>query len=352
MIICYFGNYNREYSRNAVLMQGLREQGVTIHECHTRKGGLKKFVSLYVQHKKIKRSGYDAMIVGFSGYSVMWFAKLLTCKPIIFDAFTSLYLSDIIDRKKHSPRSIYARYLRLLEKISYKLADKILYDTQSHIDYVTQEYSLSKEKLVRIFVGSREDVFSPSSSNSHLQSSKYIIHWHGNVVPFAGADIIIEAARILQKEKNIQFQIVAPTSFAGKQLRKQAKELHNITWYDKVPYNILAELIQQADVCLGVFGSNEKSKRVIPNKIFESIACKKPVITGKCDVLFELFTDHDILTVAERNASELAESVQLLCNSDEMRNNIADHGYNVYCTYATTHVLGDQLKEIVSSLIS
>ena len=32
--VCYFGTYRAEYSRNRIMMEGLRKNGVEVIECH------------------------------------------------------------------------------------------------------------------------------------------------------------------------------------------------------------------------------------------------------------------------------------------------------------------------------
>jgi len=32
--VCYFGTYRADYSRNQIMIEGLRRSGVTVFECH------------------------------------------------------------------------------------------------------------------------------------------------------------------------------------------------------------------------------------------------------------------------------------------------------------------------------
>ena len=34
MRVCYFGTYRAEYSRNQIMIEGLRRNGVEVIECH------------------------------------------------------------------------------------------------------------------------------------------------------------------------------------------------------------------------------------------------------------------------------------------------------------------------------
>ena len=114
MKVCFFGNYLRDYPRNQILMDGLRQNGVEVLECHTRERGFKKFFSLYFQHRRIKNN-YDIIFVAFSGHSLVWFARCISSKPLFFDAFVSLYLTNIEDRKLYSSKSLRAKYYSFLD---------------------------------------------------------------------------------------------------------------------------------------------------------------------------------------------------------------------------------------------
>ena len=95
MKVLYFGTYDRDYARNEILISGLKANDIEVLECQTNARGFKKYFELYKKHKIIKEK-YDVMIVGFLGHSIVPFAKLITRKPIIFDAFVSLYELNIL----------------------------------------------------------------------------------------------------------------------------------------------------------------------------------------------------------------------------------------------------------------
>ena len=79
--ICIFGNFDPGYSRNAVLLQGLKENGINIVECRTTAKGWRRYWELYIQHKAMKES-YDFLLVAFPGQINVFLAKLFCKKPI------------------------------------------------------------------------------------------------------------------------------------------------------------------------------------------------------------------------------------------------------------------------------
>ncbi len=332
MTVCYFGIYNPTYTQNLNLINGLRENGVKVIECNTREMSNKKYFQLIKKHWQIRKD-YQLMIVGFPGHTIMplaWILAKLHRKKIIFNAFVSLYNTNIFDRKVYPPKSLKARYNFFLDKFSCKLANLVLLDTQSQIDYFVETFKTPRDKFRRVFVGSDDKVFYPK--NYQGRKDNFIVHFHGYLVPFHGVEYIIEAAKILEGQ-NIIWQIV--TRFDGKyeKLKQQVESLglKNIIFYQEVPPEKLNDFINQADICLGVFGDSPKTQLVIPNKIFEALACQKPMITAQSKACREILTDKiNCLFCQVANAEDLANKILELKNNFALREKIAANGYALY----------------------
>ena len=114
--VCYFGTYRAEYSRNRILIEGLRRNGVQVIECHERlwdgiedrvetvQGGWKRpgfwwrvatvYARLLRRYWQIG-GAYDVLVVGYPGQLDVFLARLLTWlqrKPLVWDIFMSIYL--------------------------------------------------------------------------------------------------------------------------------------------------------------------------------------------------------------------------------------------------------------------
>ena len=138
--VLYYGDFDPNYARNRIVKLGLERNGIRVVTS--------------------RREPHDAVIVGYSDsrWTVL-LAKLLFRKPIIWDAFYSLYDSWVFDRKLVSSNSIKAKYYWFLDWLSCKLADKILLDTDAHIDYFVKTFKIERSKFIRIFVGADDKIF-------------------------------------------------------------------------------------------------------------------------------------------------------------------------------------------------
>ncbi|HEY4482777.1 MAG TPA: hypothetical protein VI953_01230 [Candidatus Paceibacterota bacterium] len=150
--VLFFGIYDPNYSRNAVLMLGFRENGWEVDECRIdpkQVGGLRKYLQLWKEGKKLKGDKFNLIIVAFPGHTVVWLARLLFGKKIIFDMFVSLYNSEVEDRGNGNRMWNY-----LLDWYSVRLANKVLLDTNEQIKYVSNLVHVTPSKFIRVFVGS------------------------------------------------------------------------------------------------------------------------------------------------------------------------------------------------------
>lgn len=159
--ICYFGAFDPDYERNRVLISGLRANGVQVDCCTVRGKGMGALWHLW-RARRILTGRYDVVIVGYSDTRApVVLARLLFRCPIIWDAFYSLYDSYVFDRGLVAQQSVKARYYWLLDWIACRSANRILLDTQVHIEYFEKTFSVPASTCIRAFVGADNTLFHP-----------------------------------------------------------------------------------------------------------------------------------------------------------------------------------------------
>lgn len=347
MRILYFGTYNPNYSRNRVLIKGLRANGIMVAECHV--SAKDKFRYLKLVWRFLKSDRFDLMMVGFPGQEIMFLARLLTRKYIVFDAFTSHYGGYILDRQYYSKKSWRAKYYRFIDTLSCKLADLVLLDTNAHIDFFVKEFKLDKKKFLRVFVGTDSEIFYPRETLNG--TGKFLVHFHGHYIPLQGVKYIIEAAKMLENE-DVHFNIIGNGQTSRNDLKLAERlNIHNISFIDPVPYEELPVLMSKADICLGVFGDSPKTNLVIPNKIYEAMAMGKAIITADTPAVRELLNDKEnVLFCRKVDAKDLADKIRLLKNSPEMRGSIGRAVQKLFKERLTENILVAELLKHIHEL--
>lgn len=348
MKILYFGTYDPNYARNWVLINGLRRNGVDVAECQEKPGRF-NLIKLAVRYLFLDKD-FDAIMVGFPGQEVMFLARLLTRKLIIFDAFTSHYGGYILDRQKYSKNSFHAKYYRFLDRWSCKLADLVLLDTQAHINFFIKEYNLPKEKFRRIWVGVPGEEMERVTTEREFD--KFKITFFGTYIPLQGVEFIIKAAKLLESYSDIVFTLVG-SGQEKKKIENLAEELRlkNVIFHGMLSLENLRQEMANSDICLGIFGTSPKAYLVIPNKVYEAVALGKPIITADTEAVRELFNENDMVLIPAGNAEALAAAIVKLKNDSVLRDRLAVNVRQKFINSLTYQIIGGELKDILITQI-
>lgn len=300
--------------------------------------------------------GADAIYVVFLGHYLMplaWYVARREKIPVIFDAFLSLYDTEVNDRARVSRLSPRAWILWMTDWFSCRLADVVLLDTEEHKQYFVEHYGVDPQKILVLPVGCRSDLFKPDSLPAVQGPPKaFRVHFHGTYIPLQGVDVILGAARELQERKeDVSFALLGKgQTFDAMRVLAEQWKLQNVEFFHSVPISQLPAFINQADVCLGIFGTTAKADRVIPNKAYEVIACGKPLITGSTTASKRVFKDRDnVLLSPPGDAHALAESILVLKNDAELRERIAQGGLELSRTLCDPEVIVTPLREWLSA---
>lgn len=231
--------------------------------------------------------------------------------PIIWDLFIPLHETIVEDRRMLDGRSILARLLHRFEGFCTGLPRMIITDTAAHARFLESEFSLDSGTVGVVLVGS-ESPFRPLG-HRRAGNAELSVAFYGQCIPLHGLETIVEAAALLERRgEPIRWRIVG----SGQEERRidelvAERKLRSVERLRWVAYEELPALIADADVCLGIFGTSGKASRVIPNKVFQCLACRRPLITRDSPAIRELVPEPSTLIrfVPAGDAVALAEAV-------------------------------------------
>lgn len=345
--VCYFGVYDEEYSRNAVLLAGLRKSEVDIVECHETSGGLFKYWRLIRKFLEV-RSEIDVVFVAFPAQLATCVVRIFTKKPIVMDAFFSMYESIVNERKQLSRWHPFSIFMAIVDWLSIRLADKLTVDTEAHSRF-WQEWGIKPEKIHKVPVGNLSTQFYPIEDKK--TPGKFLVHFHGTYIPLQGIECIIRAASLLKDRSDIHFRLVG-TGQTYDAIRKEAKELNltNVTFVERVSIEELNKIQNEADLTLGVFGKTRKTELVIPNKVYQALATRKPLITADNVAIREEIDDCHACLI-ESTPEALADAIVRLYEDPVKRKSLAEAGYKLYLERFTEEKVADSLLMLLNKLV-
>jgi glycosyltransferase involved in cell wall biosynthesis len=371
-----FGTYEAGYDRNQVLMRGMREAGIEVTECHvplwekmryktTALKGPGQYAALLVKLgfsyaelglRYLAAPHHDVVLVGYLGHFDVFLARALTWlrgKPLVFDAFVSLYDTSVVDREVIRRDSVAAALLKQIDKWSCKLSDLVLLDTNEHIQYFCDEFGLLRSKFQRVLVGADESY--AISEPVQRDPSRFVVLHYSKFAPLHGMPYILEAANLLRDRPEIVLRIVG-----GGQTFEESKayadrmgleNLELIAWLDPEP---LRQAIREAHVCLGIFGDTPKARRVIPNKVYQCLAAGAAVVTGRSPATEELLVDHEHALLCEMASGQaIAKAIMEIHDSPALRRRLGENGAKLFRERCTPRIIVEtellpRLRELVS----
>ncbi len=353
MKICYFGIYDSSFSRNKVYRQGFKHLGVEVIECRNNAPGLKKYLRLWSDHRKIKNN-YDAIIVGYPGHLVVPLARLISKKPVIADLLGSMY-----DAEKHSHgKSIFHLFkLRLIDRLAIMFADKVLLESESQKKYFEETFGKS-DKYAVVYTGADEEVFGLDRKPVETVSvyggnsdGKFQVLFRGKFTPECGIASIIRAAEILKEDKNITFKFLG-RGYLLPMVESMIKEknLTNIELTTK--YLSLDEMrssISGASLYLGQFEENDRLKRTIPHKLFEALALGVPYLSSdKAVAAQELIVDGKTGFITSSSDEKIiADKIRYLSKNPDLLKTVAGNGRALYESKLSPTKLAERIISLI-----
>ena len=355
MRVLYFGTYEREYPRNAQVISCLRRAGVEVIEHHVGvwdgqhdrwRAGLgtaARLAAAQLQLLKRPQRDFDLVLVGYPGHLDLLAARRAAGdRPVVFNPLVSLADTFVSDRRRFHPGSVPARLLTTIDRRALRASDLVVADTSANARSFADLAGLPPERLRVCFVGAEERVFRPGWSPDDPFTPLFV----GKLIPLHGVETILAAARLAPE---LPLRIVGSGQLESLLDDRPA----NVEWVRWVDYERLPDELHRAGCALGIFGTSDKARRVIPNKAFQALACGTPLVTADTPAARELLVDGEsALLVPAGDAQALAEALRRLAADPTLAQQLAAGGRAAYEQHASEEVLGRRWRDILEEAVA
>lgn len=252
---------------------------------------------------------------------------------VMADCFISLYDTAITDRKLFSPNSWLARLLKSLESQAYRVADRIIVDTDLNARYFIETFGLDSLKLMALPLSIDENHFRPAPYQPSTNTCTVL--FIGTFVPLQGVDVIAGALMMLESRRDLRFRLIG-TGQTAKTVAGIFNNQHpaNVEWITRwMPSEELAREIRDADICLGIFDAGPKAQRVWPLKNYAYMAVGRAMITADTLQARQILRRTDVtpfMTVPAGDPTALVEAITQLAGDSDRRRMYAENARRFY----------------------
>jgi glycosyltransferase involved in cell wall biosynthesis len=346
--VLWWGRFDPNYSRNRILRKLLHELSWNIVDFHPR------FSSLGDLEARLKRIGKPDLVwvPCFRQRDLAAASRWAKRRgvPLLFDPLISAYDKQIFERKKYAPKSWQARRLHRWEQSLFQRADILLADTQAHADYFSAAFGVPPDRVKVVYVGAETPLFHPAPMPDHSDGSPLEVLFYGSFIELQAPQIVVEAARVYNGPP-VRWTLLGKGPLRA-ECERLARGLHNVHFEKHVPYEELPARIHKADILLGVFDVGAKAGRVIPNKVFQALACGRPVVTRKSTAYPPMVangTDAGLNWVESGNPGDLATKVAQLVQRLPGESDLGRLASKLYLEAFSDAVISGQMQEALAS---
>jgi glycosyltransferase involved in cell wall biosynthesis len=341
--VLQLGHFDPEYSRNRIMRKALVRAGASVRVLTDPRSFAARTPGLA---RDALRDDVDAILVGFPGHADVALARAVGMRlraPVIFDAFVSLYESSVGDRRTVARGSLGSYRYALEDWLASAMATRVVLDTDTHADYFAEVMHVPRRRLRRVWVGADDDVVRPGPAPD---PSRFQVFVYASFIPLHGLEHVVAAAQLLEHDgEDIAFTVVGDgDERPAIEAAARSSGVTNLEFVGWQPYRSLPALMSRHHVCLGIFGTSGKARRVIPNKVFDALAIGRPVVTSDTPAAREALTHrHDSWLCAPGSGEAIAEALVALRDDLQLREAIGRRGHRLFLERFSIDALGRDL---------
>jgi glycosyltransferase involved in cell wall biosynthesis len=249
------------------------------------------------------------------------------------------------------------KLLEWLEKFVYRKADHIIPVTFAFKRHI-EKHGGDANKITVIRNGVSFDLFKLQQRNNEFARSvgvdgKFVVSYVGTHGLAHGLSVILDAAEKLKHKPEIIFLMIGDGAEKKKLLEeKSRRQLDNVIMLDQQPKQEMPNIWSISDVSLVLLKKQNLFLTVIPSKIFETMAMKKPIVLGVRGESQALIEEGNAgICIEPENVDELVTAVVKLYEDADAYHQYAENGYVYVQQHFDRKKLANQYETILMSLV-
>jgi glycosyltransferase involved in cell wall biosynthesis len=311
MRVLLFGTYDTAaHPRVATIAEGLRARGFDVAECNAPLGLdtaarvdmlahpwrvpallarlARRWATLARAARRMPVP--DVVLVGYLGHFDVHLAKLVFRRvPVVLDHLVGASDTARDRRLDGGPRQA---ALQMIDSAALRAADIIVVDTEEHLAALPPRH---RARAVVVPVGAPSAWYAPARPADPPSGpadasgpagapgpagppGPLRVVFYGLYTPLQGTPVIGAALGRLAGAP-IEITMIGAGQDEA-ETKTAAAASHAVRWLDWVPAAELPALVASHHVCLGIFGTGAKARRVVPNKVFQGAAAGCAIVTS------------------------------------------------------------------------
>ncbi len=215
------------------------------------------------------------------------------------------------------------------------------------------ERGIPAHRVELVTNGADLDRFRPAGAGA-ADGEEFTVLYSGTHGLVHGMGVILDAAESLRDDERIRFLLVGD-GVAKDDLVADAERrgLRNVEFTPSVPPEDLSDIIGGADVCVATTTAGAFSEGTIPVKLFDYMACGRPVVAAVNGDGRRLIDESGAGIVVEPGDAEgLARAIRSLADDKAAREAMGASGARFVAENYSRERLAERLAEILENVVS
>ncbi|MDD5169199.1 MAG: glycosyltransferase family 4 protein [Syntrophales bacterium] len=223
--------------------------------------------------------------------------------------------------------------VEIIDRISMRLANRIIVLSEWSKRRIVDMGGLPATKMLVFPSGTDTSLFHPMNKEEAcrkigLDSSLHYIGFIGSFLAYQGIDILIEAAPlVLEKNPDTRFLLVGdgPMRSVWSEAGHEKGLNEHFIFTGHIPYHKVPDYIGAMDIC--VAPHHRETNQASPVKLFDYMACGRPIIASDIDVVREIIAESGCAILFEPyNYQQLADNILSLLDNPSLSNALGEKG--------------------------
>jgi glycosyltransferase involved in cell wall biosynthesis len=230
-----------------------------------------------------------------------------------------------------SPRAY--RWAERLEQYLYRNADRITVTTRAFVRHVTAADPRRAGRTVHVPNGTVASLFDPGRGDDGVRErlglrDSFVVTYAGLHGVAQDLSTMLCAAERLRTQSGVQFLMIGegPLKESLKE-EAQSRNLTSVRFHEQVPLDRSAYFLNASDVLVVPLVADSVFKMFVPSKLFDAMACAKPVILMVDGEARDLLDEADAgIFVPPGDADKLAEVILALAGDPDRCRAMGERG--------------------------
>jgi len=256
--------------------------------------------------------------------------KLLTGKKVIYDVHENVP-KQILNKAwiALSSNKIISRIYKIVEKFSLFFIDFIVIAEDSYIENYIGIKNIEKIRNYPLLA-----YVNNVNKGEKLLAGKWSIIYVGGITKLRGIFEMIEAIKILNKDKHYDILLKLVGPFYPFQLLKEVTDiikeyeiLDNIEIFGEIPHSKVFNVLSDSKIGIAILHPDPNYVESIPTKLFEYMLAGLPVIASNFQLYKEIVEGNNCgICVDPLNPKEVAEAIEYLIDHPDEARKMGENG--------------------------